>query len=71
MKHKSEIGASVKSFVQFVETQFDAKVNSITLDNGAKFKLYDFYNLKGICIKCPMQKLHSRMALWRENITIS
>lgn len=51
MKRKLETGPLIKSFVQFVETQFDAKVKCIRSDNEAEFKLDDFYPLKGILHK--------------------
>ena len=60
MKSKAETQSHLKSFVAFVERQFDTKVKMIRSDNGSKFSMKQFYNESGIihqtsCVETPQQ----------------
>ena len=52
----------LKSFVAFVERQFDTKVKMIRSDNGLEFIMKQFYNESGIidqtsCVETPQQNV--------------
>ena len=60
MKTKSETCYLIKSFINMVNTQYDAKVKCIRSDNGPEYKLTDSFANKGIehqtsCVECPQQ----------------
>ena len=60
LKSKSEVQNSIRSFIKFVETQFDTNVKVIRSDNGAEFLMSDFYLSRGIihqtsCPETPQQ----------------
>jgi len=60
MKLKSETASIIKSFVNFVHSQFNSKIKCIRTDNGNEFLLKDFYSVNGIlhqnsCVGTPQQ----------------
>jgi len=60
MKNKYDTRNHVINFVNLVENQFETKVKVIRSDNGHEFKMYDFFNSKGIihqtsCVETPEQ----------------
>jgi len=60
MKHKSQTRDHLKNFVNYIETQFDAKLKAIRSDNGPEFLMIDFHLAKGIyhqttCVETPQQ----------------
>ena len=48
MKSKAKTQSHLKSFVAFVERQFDTKVKMIRSDNGLEFIMKQFYDKFGI-----------------------
>ena len=48
LQTKSETRKCIESFYHIVETQFNCKIKNIRSDNGAEFKMSDFYSEKGI-----------------------
>ena len=60
MKSKAETQSHLKSFVAFVERQFDTKVKMIRSDNGSEFIMKQFYDESGIihqtsCVETSQQ----------------
>ncbi|WVZ19287.1 hypothetical protein V8G54_006609 [Vigna mungo] len=60
MKHKGETRDHLKNFVNYIETQFHAKLKVIRSDNGPEFFMTKFYLAKGIshqttCVETPQQ----------------
>ncbi|KAL5831145.1 hypothetical protein ACOSQ4_016499 [Xanthoceras sorbifolium] len=61
MQHKSETQNILKSFIDFVYTQFHAYVKAVRVDNGSEFlSMKNFFRLHGIeyqrtCVYTPQQ----------------
>jgi hypothetical protein len=60
MQHKSQTRSIIKSFFQLVQTQFKTKIKCLRSDNGAEFKMNDYFSDQGTihqlsCIETPQQ----------------
>jgi hypothetical protein len=60
LENKSQTKTHIQAFFNLVETQFNAKINTLRSDNGAEFNMNHFYATKGVihqlsCIETPQQ----------------
>jgi transposase InsO family protein len=60
MQHKSQVSPIIKSFFQFVQTQFKTKVKCLRSNNDAEFKMKDYFSTQGIiyqlnCVETQQQ----------------
>jgi len=67
MHNKSEVRASVLSFIAYAENHFSTKVKTICTDNGIEFSM-TFLHKKELYIKTLVLKYLSKMILLKENI---
>jgi hypothetical protein len=60
MQHKLQTSSIIKYFFQLVQTQFKIKTKCLRLDNGAEFKMNDYFSGQGTihqlnCVETPQQ----------------
>jgi hypothetical protein len=60
LKHKSQTRSVLQAFFQLILTQFQLKIKCLRSDNGAEFKMADFFAQQGTihqlsCVETPQQ----------------
>lgn len=60
LRNKSDTRSCLIAFYNLIETQFHTKIKTIRSDNGAEFRMTDFFQAKGIihqksCVDTPQQ----------------